>query len=178
VGADHTAVFLAHDLELVAVDAFEVDGVGDIGAVQFDGQAGAQIHTEGVMGQKHNGLGRQGVDQSLANHLGVGVGQVRTVDFPDFGVGLGRGLADGVQIGAASGHDRGHGRIRKNFAGGRDQFDGTIIRHAVFVGDICKHLCGHYLIPPLAFKISMIFSTFSSMLPSIISAPSPSSGTK
>ena len=63
------------------------------------------------------------------------------------------------------------------FFAAASQFGGGIVGHAGLVHDVSKY-ASHYFNPPLAAISSTSLSMFSSRLPSSISAPLPSAGTK
>jgi len=114
MGADHAAVFLAHDVQDRSVSALEAHHIAGKGAVQFDAQARGQVHAECVMGHQEDGIGRQCIYQQLADYFGIGVGQGLVVKFPDFIIGLGHGRANRIKIRSTACHDGGYRRISIN----------------------------------------------------------------
>ena len=91
-GESHTILnllrteLLADDLQIAAVNPFDVDDVSRKCRIHFDGQARPQIHAEGVVGQQHDAIRRQRVHQCFANGFRIGISQCIVVDFPYFAV--------------------------------------------------------------------------------------------
>ncbi len=65
MGGNRTAQLLADQLQGRTIHTFKINNVSRIGGIQFDGQAGGQIHAEGIMWHQHNGIGRNEIDQAF-----------------------------------------------------------------------------------------------------------------
>ena len=178
MGADLTAILLPGNFQCIPLESINARHIGNENRIHFNRQTGAEVHSKCIMGNQNNSIPGQNIDQQLPNRLGIGIRQSLVVEFPNFFIPGGHLAANRIKFGPRTGYNsRGLG-IRKYF-GGRDQeFLGAVVGLASLVSNICKNLSGHYLIPPLAFNSSINLSATSSVLPSRISAPSPSSGTK
>jgi hypothetical protein len=69
------AVLLTDHFQGATVHAFDINDVGHEGRIQLDGQAGGQVHAERVVGNQHDGVGGQHIDQQFADHFRIGIGQ-------------------------------------------------------------------------------------------------------
>ncbi len=128
------------------------------------------------MGEQHDGSLGEDVHQDRAQRFGVGIRQRLVVDRPDLAERGGRLAGHGLDAGAG---DEGRGlAVGEELARDGSKLEGRVVECPIVVNYVDENFCVHHRIPPWALSSSTIWSAISSMLPSIISAPSPRSGTK
>ncbi len=177
MGAHLSPEFLADYFEIVSLNSFDRQHVGDKGRVHLDGKSRGQINAEMLMRDEHDAAGRQYLHQDFADEFGVGIGEGFMGDLPDFRIRSTEGGAHRIQVRTPPG-DNGRRRCRRvDLLCRSDQFGRRIVGHASLVHDVGED-ARHYFNPPLAATSSISLAMFSSRLPWSISAPLPSAGTK